>query len=87
MKSRKAFLLRLNPTLYEELEVWASADLRSVNAQIEFLLTDAVRRHRKDEGACGVMIKSSTLTNNRLCCALRASGRPCHELQSRTCDS
>lgn len=48
MKSRKAFLLRLNPTLYEELEVWASADLRSVNAQIEFLLTDAVRRHRKD---------------------------------------
>lgn len=48
MKSRKAFLLRLNPGLYEELEVWASADLRSVNAQIEFLLTDAVRRHRKE---------------------------------------
>jgi len=48
MKSRKAFLLRLNPTLYEELEVWASSDLRSVNAQIEFLLTDAVRRHRKE---------------------------------------
>ena len=48
MKSRKAFLLRLNPRLYEELEVWASADLRSVNAQIEFLLAEAVRRHRKE---------------------------------------
>ncbi|RLT10953.1 MAG: hypothetical protein DWI24_07975 [Planctomycetota bacterium] len=47
MKSRKAFLLRLDPRLYEELEAWASTELRSVNSQIEFLLTDSIRRHRK----------------------------------------
>jgi hypothetical protein len=34
----------LSPQLYADLERWASDELRSVNAQIEFLLTDAVRR-------------------------------------------
>lgn len=58
MKSRKAFLLRLNPSLYEELEVWASADLRSVNAQIEFLLAEAVRRHRKELPVSGTKNKN-----------------------------
>lgn len=47
MKSRKAFLLRLDPQVYEELEAWAGADLRSVNAQIEFLLKEALRRRGK----------------------------------------
>jgi hypothetical protein len=41
---RKSYLLRLSPQLYADLERWASDELRSVNAQIEFLLTDAVRR-------------------------------------------
>jgi hypothetical protein len=36
--------LRLSPQLYADLEKWASDELRSVNAQIEFLLTDAVRK-------------------------------------------
>jgi hypothetical protein len=39
---RKAFLLRLDPALHEALQRWASADLRSLNAQIEFLLRRAV---------------------------------------------
>ena len=43
MAARKAFLLRINPRLYGELEQWAAAELRSVNAQIEFLLARAVR--------------------------------------------
>jgi hypothetical protein len=47
MKSRKSFLLRIDPRLYEELEVWAAAELRSVNAQVEFLLKDCVNRRRK----------------------------------------
>jgi hypothetical protein len=42
--ARKAFLLRVDPRLYEALEKWAADDLRSVNGQIEFLLTDAARR-------------------------------------------
>ena len=42
--ARKAFLLRMDPRLWEELERWARDDLRSVNAQIEFLLRQAVQR-------------------------------------------
>jgi hypothetical protein len=41
---RKAFLLRVDPALYSALERWAADELRSVNAQIEYLLTDAARR-------------------------------------------
>ena len=48
MKSRKSFLLRLNPALYDALERWAEQELRSVNGQIEFVLKQAVlARDRK----------------------------------------
>ncbi len=43
---RKAFLLRLPPELWKELERWAADDLRSINAQIEFLLRQAVVRRK-----------------------------------------
>lgn len=46
MAERKSFLLRMPPELWEELSRWAADDLRSVNAHIEFLLRDAVRRRR-----------------------------------------
>ncbi len=42
--SRKAYPLRIDPALYDALERWAADELRSVNAQIEYLLTDAVRK-------------------------------------------
>ena len=42
---RKQFLLRIDPALWKELEKWAADELRSVNAQIEWLLREAVRRH------------------------------------------
>jgi len=48
-EQRKAFLLRVPPDLWKDLERWAAADLRSVNAQIEYLLRQAVAR-RKGEG-------------------------------------
>jgi hypothetical protein len=41
---RKTFLLRISPELHAALEKWAADELRSVNAQIEYLLTEAVRR-------------------------------------------
>jgi hypothetical protein len=41
---KKAFLLRIDPQLWSELERLAAADLRSVNAQIEFLLREALER-------------------------------------------
>ncbi len=44
MSQRKAFLLRVSPELYQALERWAAEELRSVNGQIEYLLTQAVRR-------------------------------------------
>jgi hypothetical protein len=44
MADSKRFLLRLNPDLFEALRRWADDDLRSINAQIEFLLTDQARR-------------------------------------------
>jgi hypothetical protein len=40
---RKPFLLRLDPMLHEALQRWANDDLRSVNAQIEFLLRRALQ--------------------------------------------
>jgi hypothetical protein len=41
---RKAYPLRIDPALYTALERWAADELRSVNAQIEFLLAEAVRK-------------------------------------------
>ena len=43
MADRKTFLVRLDPAVHEALQRWADADLRSVNAQIEFLLRRALR--------------------------------------------
>ena len=55
MAQRKAFLLRLDPVTHEALQRWADADLRSLNAQIEFLLRralqDAGRLQARSDGA------------------------------------
>jgi len=42
MAKRKAFLLRLDPKVHDAVRRWADDDLRSVNAQIEFLLRRAL---------------------------------------------
>lgn len=47
---RKSFLLRIDPRLWAELETWAQQDLRSINAQVEYLLREAVARRRKAQG-------------------------------------
>jgi len=47
MAQRKKFLLRISPTLWEELNRWAAQEFRSVNGQIEFLLQRAVDEQRK----------------------------------------
>ncbi len=43
MAERKTFLVRLDPAIHEALQRWADSDLRSLNAQIEFLLRRALR--------------------------------------------
>ena len=44
MAPRKAFPLRLEPAVYDALERWAGAELRSVNAQIDFVLRRALQQ-------------------------------------------
>ena len=44
MADRKVYPLRIDRRLYDALERWASDDLRSVNAQIEFLVRESLRR-------------------------------------------
>lgn len=46
-KSKKQVLLRLSSSLWKELAAWAEDDFRSINGQIEFLLTESVRNRRK----------------------------------------
>jgi hypothetical protein len=43
MAERKKLLLRLDPEVYDAVAKWASDDLRSINAQIEFALRQALR--------------------------------------------
>ncbi len=49
MAKRDSFLLRINPAILEALRRWSDDELRSVNAQIEFILTRAL----KDAGRLG----------------------------------
>ena len=50
MPERKPFLLRIDPTVLEALQKWAADDLRSVNAQIEYVLRDALSRAGRAPG-------------------------------------
>jgi len=45
MAEKKKFLLRVDETIYNAIEKWASDELRSANAQIEFILKDALRKN------------------------------------------
>lgn len=49
-KTKKQIPLRLSASLYAELMRWAEDDFRSVNGQIEYLLTEAVKRRKKKDG-------------------------------------
>ena len=47
MAERKPFLLRVDPSVLEALQRWAADDLRSLNAQIEYVLRDALARAKR----------------------------------------
>jgi hypothetical protein len=49
VSEKKKFLLRLDEEMYAALEKWAADELRSVNAQIEFLLKDSVRKSGREK--------------------------------------
>ncbi|NLM05707.1 MAG: Arc family DNA-binding protein [Tissierellia bacterium] len=48
-REKKQILLRLSQSLYNDIAKWAEDDFRSINAQIEYLLTQAVRKHYKKD--------------------------------------
>ena len=50
MGDKKKFLLRLDAELYDALEKWAADQLRSVNAQMEYALKEAVRKAGRSRG-------------------------------------
>ena len=50
-KARKQIVLRLSPELYDALTHWADDEFSSINGQIEYLLTDAVRKAGREKEA------------------------------------
>ena len=50
MSDRKSVLLRLDPAVYDALAKWAADEMRSTNAQIEFLLRRALAEHGRMPG-------------------------------------
>ncbi len=58
MAERKSFPLRLDPEIFDALQRWAGAELRSVNAQIEFLL-------RRDLQQAGFLPRSSAVKHRK----------------------
>lgn len=54
-KDKKQIPLRVSKTLYEELSRWAEDDFRSINGQIEFLLTECVKKRKKEKKKDGIV--------------------------------
>lgn len=52
----KSFLLRLDVATMEKVEAWAAQEFRSVNGQIQWIIADSLRRHRR--------LSSTTPTTN-----------------------
>ena len=49
--STKSFVLRVDGETMDALEKWAADEFRSINGQIEYLLTECVRQHEKNGGS------------------------------------
>ena len=46
-KTKKQMVLRLSPSLWNEIAAWAEEDFRSINGQVEYLLSECVRQRKK----------------------------------------
>ncbi len=45
-EEKKQLLLRLSPKLWNEIASWAEQDFRSINGQIEYILTEAIKKRK-----------------------------------------
>lgn len=64
MAEKKKFLLRIDDGLYAALEKWAADDFRSINAQIEYLLKEALRKSGRINNELTGSDKTKTDSNN-----------------------
>ncbi len=48
-EKRKQIPLRISSKLYDDLFAWSEEEFRSLNGQVEYILTQAVKKHRKEE--------------------------------------
>ncbi len=46
MAQKKAVILRIDPNLWKDINVWAKDELRSLNGQVEYVLREAVRKRK-----------------------------------------
>lgn len=46
-KKKKQILLRIAPSLWDEIAAWAEDDFRSINGQIEYLLAESVKQRKR----------------------------------------
>jgi len=46
MAQKKAIILRIDPKLWEDLNLWANDELRSLNGQVEYILREAVKKRK-----------------------------------------
>lgn len=46
---KKAFVLRISPEVLKELERWSADEFRSLNGQIEYILSDALKKRKKSK--------------------------------------
>lgn len=63
-RTKKQLLLRLSVSLWQDLAAWAEEDFRSINGQIEYLLTECARQRRKAKKSQPVEASGVTLTND-----------------------
>lgn len=84
MAQRKSFLLRLPDDLLEALNRWAGDELRSVNAQIEYILREAVRKRGGDRAAASGMPPGETHSTDLESPATADEGEPSADLSHPT---
>jgi hypothetical protein len=57
MENKKQILLRISKTLYEDIAKWSEDDFRSINGQIEYILSESVKAKRKSKTTNAVQEK------------------------------
>jgi hypothetical protein len=64
MSKRKSIILRIDPRKLRALEKWAADELRSTNAQIEYLLEEALKKAGRYKGIReeGIEVQEGTIT-------------------------